>query len=104
MEGETAAVRMDQVTVQPGGAAAPAHVQAPPTRNLPKEVEDVLPPDWVEERLIDDGGEEIKIRYRGKASLDRYKFIRDYLDFKIERAGKSAAVKKQPSDQEPASR
>jgi hypothetical protein len=40
---------------------------------------------WQQERLIDDGGEEILIRYKGEASINRYEFIRDYLDFKIKR-------------------
>jgi len=46
------------------------------------------PAGWGEETLIDDSGDEIKILYRGKASLDRYEFIRDYLDFKINRLKK----------------
>lgn len=41
--------------------------------------------DWSEEVLLDDGGEEIKILYHGKATIERYEFIRDYLDFKIKR-------------------
>jgi hypothetical protein len=40
---------------------------------------------WQEERLLDDDGEEIFISYKGKPSSSRYSFIRDYLDFKIQR-------------------
>jgi hypothetical protein len=40
---------------------------------------------WNEERLIDADGEMIFIRYKGKPSLDRYEYIRDYLDLKIRR-------------------
>lgn len=40
---------------------------------------------WEEEHLIDDDGELIKIRYRGKPTQRRYEFIRDYLAFKIGR-------------------
>jgi hypothetical protein len=41
--------------------------------------------DWQEERLIDNDGEPILIRYRGKPSRERYEFVRDYLDLKIGR-------------------
>jgi hypothetical protein len=44
-----------------------------------------LPAEWREERLLDDDGEEIFIRYKGEPSKMRYEFIRDYLDFKIKR-------------------
>jgi hypothetical protein len=40
---------------------------------------------WSEEQLIDADGEMIFIRYRGKPTLDRYEYIRDYLDLKIRR-------------------
>jgi hypothetical protein len=40
---------------------------------------------WQEERLLDDDGKEILIRYRGGPSRARYEFIRDYLDFKLKR-------------------
>jgi hypothetical protein len=46
---------------------------------------DELPPEWREERLLDDAGEEIFIRYKGDPSKSRYEFIRDYLTFKIGR-------------------
>ena len=93
VEGEKGAVKMDQVQVQPAlnTPSAPGRSSLPPTRTLPpgpaKEVEDdeALQPGWSEERLIDDSGDEIKIRYRGKAGVERYEFIRDYLSFKIDR-------------------
>lgn len=92
VEGEKTAVRLDQVVVQEGTNRTAV---LPPTRSmLPPKVpekqldDEFLPAGWMEERLLDDGGEEIKIRYQGKASIERYKFIRDYLDFKIERAEK----------------
>jgi len=43
----------------------------------------------VEERLIDDGGEEVFICYRGEPTHERYTYIRDYLDFKLSRMKKS---------------
>jgi len=41
--------------------------------------------DWREERLLDEAGEEIFVRYNGDPSKERYEFIRDYLDFKVKR-------------------
>jgi hypothetical protein len=84
---------MEQVTVQPAPlVVSPPPVVAsgttPPTRALP-----TLPSDWSEEILIDDGGEEIKIHYRGEPSLERYEFIRDYLAFKIGRLEKMKQTK-----------
>lgn len=92
VEGEKTAVKMEQAIVQSRiavGSASSRSPNLPPTRALapaaiPAET-DELPPDWVEERLIDDAGDEIKIRYRGKATVERYQFIHDYLDFKINR-------------------
>lgn len=93
VEGETAAVQMEQVAVQTLPPAAnpppPASNIQPPTRTLPP----AMPTDWSEERLIDDGGEEIKIHYRGEPSRERYEFIRDYLTFKISRLEKLKQTK-----------
>lgn len=89
LEGEKAAVKMEHLIIQP---AAPATRQPlPPMRNLlpPPPPADSLAASWVEERLIDDGGEEIKIHYRGEPSRERYEFIRDYLAFKIARLEKA---------------
>lgn len=83
LEGEKAAVEMENMIVQD----EKPKTLSPPVRNLPV-VDDLVEEGWSEERLIDDGGDEIKIRYRGKASRERYEFIRDYLDFKIQRLTK----------------
>ena len=40
---------------------------------------------WNEERLIDTDGELIFIRFKGRPSLQRYEYVRDYLDLKIRR-------------------
>lgn len=40
---------------------------------------------WHEERLLDDDGKEIFIKYKGDPSRVRYEFIRDYLEFKLKR-------------------
>jgi hypothetical protein len=85
--GEKAAVPMSQTIFQE--AAQPADL-IPPVRTLAEDkakADDTLPAGWIEETLIDDGGQEIKIRYQGKAAAERYEFIRDYLDFKIKRLG-----------------
>ncbi len=88
VEGESAAVRMEQVSVQaPPAVVKSATPTVPPIRSMAP----TLPADWSEERLIDDGGEEIKIHYHGEPSLERYEFIRDYLAFKIDRLTKVKA-------------
>jgi len=79
VEGSQTGIPMEQVTVIERGASAKA--SQPPT--LPLET---LPSEeWREERLLDDTGEEIFIRYKGDPSKERYEFIRDYLDFKLKR-------------------
>ena len=91
LEGEKSAVEMGKVIVQPTTENDVTRV-LPPVRELPHvDADKELPEGWSEERLIDDGGDEIKIRYRGKASLERYEFIRDYLDFKIQRLTKKVS-------------
>lgn len=85
LENEKTGIPMDQVVVEEMGVADKQN--SPPTRDLPA-TDNKLPEGWSEESLIDDGGEEIRIRYRGKASIERYEFIRDYLDFKLQRLGK----------------
>jgi hypothetical protein len=91
VEGSETGIPMDQVIVQERAAASPPDrprfaIEAP----KPKvEQGTTLPEGWKEERLIDDGGEEILIRYRGEPSLERYTFIRDYLDFKLSRMKKT---------------
>jgi hypothetical protein len=83
LAGEKAAVPMTQTIL----VGQPTQDLGPPIREQPPstEKERSLPKGWIEETLIDDGGEEIKLRYQGKATVERYAFIRDYLDFKIKR-------------------
>lgn len=80
IEGSETGVPMDQVQVTEKGAPAGGKPSDAP--RLPLET---LPPEWREERLLDDAGEEIFIRYKGEPSKGRYEFIRDYLDFKLKR-------------------
>lgn len=87
LEGEKTAVELSSVVAhvpseQPSQLIGGNHSDQSPERI------DYSSLDWSEESLIDDGGDEIKIRYRGKATLARYEFIRDYLDFKIQRLSK----------------
>ena len=77
VEGSETGVPMAQVQITE--AVVGKGVEAP---RLPLEE---LPAEWREERLLDDDGEEIFIRYKGEPSKMRYEFIRDYLDFKIKR-------------------
>jgi hypothetical protein len=70
---------MEQVTVVEAAAAIPPKPNDPPRLALE------TPEDWREERLLDEAGEEIFVRYKGDPSKERYEFIRDYLDFKIKR-------------------
>jgi hypothetical protein len=74
-----AGVPMEQVTVIEGGAGSPK--PSDPPRLALKTTTD----DWREERLLDEAGEEIFVRYKGAPSKERYEFIRDYLDFKVKR-------------------
>ena len=46
---------------------------------------EAVPEGWHEERLIDDSGEEIFVRFKGQPSSKRYEYVRDYYDFKIKR-------------------
>ncbi|WP_116653158.1 hypothetical protein [Pelagibacterium sediminicola] len=81
IEGSETGFEMSQVVLQEPAAAPTA--KSPPRLAI----DQPLAPSggWSEETLIDDAGDEIKIRYLGKASVERYEFIRDYLDFKIAR-------------------
>jgi hypothetical protein len=80
VEGEETGLPMNQVKIAEKGTTPPSGAstdQKPPI--LPLET------GWREERLLDDNGEEILIRYKGDATPERYTFIRDYLDFKLQR-------------------
>lgn len=92
VEGSEAGIPMEQVIVRERARAprieAPRFaIETPKPQPHPDAVA-AIAEGWKEERLIDDGGEEIFIRYRGEPSPDRYTFIRDYLDFKLSRMKK----------------
>ncbi|MFM5954374.1 MAG: hypothetical protein ACKOPE_08750 [Novosphingobium sp.] len=90
VEGSETGIPMEQVVVQ----ERPTAPMVLPTFKIekpdPKPESSQLPEGWKEERLIDDGGEEIFIRYLGDPTPERYTFIRDYLDFKLSRMKKTA--------------
>ena len=66
----------------------PQENSAPPMSTA-RDIGESVPEGWEEEQLIDDGGGEIRIRYKGRPSIERYEYIRDYLDFKIARLKKA---------------
>lgn len=79
---------------QTGIPASQALLVGAATKIVPNLEPPVLPLEvplsgWEEEQLIDDSGQEIRIRYKGKLTLERYEYIRDYLDFKIARLAKT---------------
>jgi hypothetical protein len=78
-------ISMEQVRLEQKGSGAAAFV--PPPLPLVQEDQDqrAQKAGWKEERLIDDAGEETFISYKGEPSAERYEFIRDYLDFRIQR-------------------
>lgn len=83
VEGSETGIPMEQVIVE---ERPKQDAQLPRFKiETPVDEGEKLAEGWKEERLIDDGGEEIFIRYRGDPSRDRYTFIRDYLDFKLGR-------------------
>jgi hypothetical protein len=91
VEGSETGIPMDQVIVEERAAPPPADAPRFKIEAVkPKEDESLtLAEGWKEERLIDDGGEEIFIRYRGEPTAERYTYIRDYLDFKLSRMNKA---------------
>lgn len=84
VEGSEAGIPVHQIEIAEKAAASAAATgqSTPPTLPLPEEG---VISGWEEERLIDDDGELILIRYKGKPSQERYAYIRDYLDFKLKR-------------------
>lgn len=92
VEGSQSGVSMDNVQLHQKG---PVGGSAPPL--LPEETRPGVKAGWKEERLVDDEGDETFLTYKGEPSLERYEFIRDYLDFRITRL-KKAAVRAQEAD------
>jgi hypothetical protein len=80
VDGSETGIPMDQVTVVENAAGS---AKVPP--EAPRLAIEQLPTEWREERLLDEAGEEIFLRYKGEPSKQRYEFIRDYLDFKLKR-------------------
>lgn len=87
VDGSETGLPMEQVIVEKQGPDQEA--MQPPRLGL--EVGAQKKEGWEEERLIDDGGDEIFISYEGKPTIKRYEFIRDYLDFKLDRLKKAKA-------------
>ena len=83
VDGTESGFLVSEAIVEAKGTAATVGALTPPV--------DPLPADWREERLLDEKGDEIFVRYKGEPSKERYEFIRDYLDFKLKRM-KSAAT------------
>jgi hypothetical protein len=78
VDGSESGFLVKEATIETKGAAGqPSVTLSPPL--------DPLPAEWREERLLDEKGEEIFVRYKGDPSKERYEFIRDYLDFKLKR-------------------
>lgn len=85
VDGEVTGFPMESITLERKGEAPSGTL---PTLELPDDRVGTRK-GWKEERLLDDAGDEIFISYQGEPSVARYEFIRDYLDFKVKRAGKS---------------
>jgi hypothetical protein len=79
------AAKLEEVTLLEAVVEKPVEERPTVPAHLLKQKQDALQEGWQEERLLDDGGGEIFIRYEGEASAERYEFIRDYLDFKLSR-------------------
>jgi hypothetical protein len=80
VDGIESAFLMTEAIVEAKGQTAPTGALTAPRLAI-----DDSPPEWREERLLDETGEEIFVRYKGEPSKERYEFIRDYLDFKLKR-------------------
>jgi hypothetical protein len=83
VDGSETAISLEHVRLEHKGG--PAFVPPPlPFSDIRPEVK----VGWKEERLIDDSGDETFITYKGEPSVERYEFIRDYLEFRINRLKK----------------
>lgn len=95
IDGSETGILMNNIIIEEKARARDA--VTPPTLPLMKEREQRHAEDgWHEERLLDDRSEEIFISYKGEPSVARYEFIRDYLDFRIQRQQKIEAAKPKP--------
>ncbi len=83
VDGHKAGILMEQARpVEPSETTSPDKIPTliPPTLPL---VDD--PSLWHEERLIDDNGAEIFVRFKHKPSPEHYAYVRDYYEFKLSR-------------------
>lgn len=91
VEGSESGVPLEQIQLHRKASPAAAFA-APPVLPLPEHAARPSSKDgWKEERLIDDDGDETFLSYKGEPSVERYEFIRDYLDFRISRLKLKAA-------------
>jgi len=86
VEGSQSGVSMDNVRLHQKGSS---EAFTPPP--LMEEARPGTKTGWKEERLVDDAGDETFLSYKGEPSLERYEFIRDYLEFRISRIKKATA-------------
>lgn len=92
VDGHETGIPMEQVIVEESAkveTALPQFALKAKSENEGEQEADALPEGWREERLIDDSGEVTLIRYKGDPSQDRYTYIRDYYDFKLNRMAKA---------------
>lgn len=94
IESSESAIPIEQVRLERKGKAENVAPPSIPLSGLGNSA--IRPPadGWKEERLIDDAGEETLLTYKGELSIERYEFIRDYLDFRIQRLKKASEVKR----------
>lgn len=89
IDGSESGISIEQVRLEQKGGNAASGQFTPPPLPLPASPEErtshTSKLGWKEERLIDDAGDETFISYKGEPSVERYEFIRDYLDFRIGR-------------------
>jgi hypothetical protein len=91
IDGSEAAVPMEQIRLEQKGAGvtAPPPLALAPADTSP--IDRAVKAGWREERLIDDEGDETFLSYKGEPSVERYEFIRDYLEFRIGRLKKASS-------------
>ncbi len=86
VDGSESGVSMESVELVEKAAKGTALVPPPlPLAPAEEQAARAAKPGWKEERLVDDAGEETFLSYKGEPSLERYEFIRDYLNFRIQR-------------------